>query len=1339
MVSIADPSSPTPSMVSPEDTTADGVLRPPPLQSFREEPILKSDLNFTLRITEKLNEKNFHLWRQQVEPYINAHGLDDLLASPSIPPRFLNETDRTTATLNPAYRKWRQQDQMLLSWLQSTLSSEILARFLGSRTSQDLWGKILSFFHKQLRAKARMLRVELRSTTLENRSIREYLLRIRLIIDNLASIGDPLPLSQHIDVILEGLPAEFNSVISVVESRFESIDMDEVEALLLAHETRLEKSKKKTLDDAASINLAQNPNTDSATPDQPNDNPPSVNNSYSAESSKLGPENSGYNPYYGAPRGRGGRNGRGARGRGGRPNPNGNLQCQICNKPNHSALGCWHRNNPQFQPPNPPPPQGFPQAPPPGYFQEAWGPFSGQNFPPRYGNNYGYGSQNYWSPSNAPPRFTAQQPTYPSAMLANASSTSNASSWYPDSGASFHVTADPRNIQEPSPFSSSDHIFMGNGQSLAIVSNGSSSFPSPSHTHTQLTLNNLLHATKEVLLQGNVGTDGLYSFSNISITPAKSPKPLSFQKPSVCSITSKSTVCNSSISFNSQYLWHLRLGHPNSQTLNDLWGPAPSTSSLGYHYYITFIDAYSRPFTKYLTDLGITHRLICPHTHHQNGVVERKHRHVVDMGLTLLSQSNLPLTYWDHAFLTAVHLINRPYNAHKFDFRSHECIFLGYSNTHKGYKCLSPTGRIFVSKDVLFNEDRFPYPSLFPNSNNNSLTTSPVLDVPISTLPTGSHNLSNLPTNDTSNPSPLTVQTQNPTSSPTQTTQADITTLPSSPTTTNTTTTTVSLTNKNNTIIPINTHPMHTRAKSGITVPNPRLLLTHTEPKTVKQALLDPKWHSAMKEEFEALHKNNTWTLVALPPNRKAIGCKWVFRTKENPDGSINKLKARLVAKGFHQLQGFDFNETFSPVIKPITIRLILSLAISYKWPLKQLDVNNAFLNGSLDEEVYMVQPQGFEVSDSSLVCKLNKALYGLKQAPRQWFDKLTTTLLQFGFKASKCDPSLFTYSKDRQVVYLLVYVDDIIITGSSITLVQTLVEKLDSVFSLKQLGNLDYFLGIEVQQLSDNSLLLTQSKYIKDLLVKTNMLECKPIATPMMSSCKLSKVGSNTVADTTLYRSVVGSLQYATITRPEISFAVNKVCQFMSAPLETHWIAVKRILRYLKGTIDQGLKLLPTDIHHPLPLRVFCDADWASDPDDRRSTSGAAIFFGPNLISWWSRKQQVVARSSTEAEYRSLAQATADALWVQTLLKELTVPFLAPVIYCDNQSAVLLAHNPILHSRTKHMEIDLFFVREKVLAKQLSVIHIPGTDQLADILTKPVSTDKFLFMRSKLNVTNSH
>jgi len=251
-----------------------------------------------------------------------------------------------------------------------------------------------------------------------------------------------------------------------------------------------------------------------------------------------------------------------------------------------------------------------------------------------------------------------------------------------------------------------------------------------------------------------------------------------------------------------------------------------------------------------------------------------------------------------------------------------------------------------------------------------------------------------------------------------------------------------------------------------------------------------------------------------------------------------------------------------------------------------------------------------------------------------------------------------------------------------------------------------------------------------------TTMLESNSISTPMQSGIKLTKIGSDTFSDPSLFRSVVGALQYATITRPEISFAVNKVCQFMSNPLDSHWVAVKRILRYLKGTLHLGLCFYPTNIHKPMSLTAFCDADWAADPDDRRSTSGAAVYFGPNLISWWSRKQPVVARSSTEAEYRSLAHTTAELLWLQTLLTELSVPFTPPTIFCDNQSAVLLAHNPVLHARTKHMEIDLFFVREKVLAKQLTVQHIPGDDQWADILTKPVSTAKFLSLRLKLNVT---
>lgn len=190
-----------------------------------------------------------------------------------------------------------------------------------------------------------------------------------------------------------------------------------------------------------------------------------------------------------------------------------------------------------------------------------------------------------------------------------------------------------------------------------------------------------------------------------------------------------------------------------------------------------------------------------------------------------------------------------------------------------------------------------------------------------------------------------------------------------------------------------------------------------------------------------------------------------------------------------------------------------------------------------------------------------------------------------------------------------------------------------------------------------------------------------------------------------------------------------------MANPQETHWTAVKRILRYLKGTIHCGLHLFSAAPGAVLPLRAFCDADWASDPDDKRSTSGAVVYFGPNLISWWSRKQQVVAQSSTEAEYRRLASVATDLLWLQTLLGALKIPHSTPTILCDNQSVVLLAHNPVLHARTKHIEIDLCFVREKVLAKQLSVVHIPGTDQWADILTKPQSPSKFFELRGKLNV----
>jgi histone deacetylase 1/2 len=338
---------------------------------------------------------------------------------------------------------------------------------------------------------------------------------------------------------------------------------------------------------------------------------------------------------------------------------------------------------------------------------------------------------------------------------------------------------------------------------------------------------------------------------------------------------------------------------------------------------------------------------------------------------------------------------------------------------------------------------------------------------------------------------------------------------------------------------------MSTRGKNGIVQPrkNPTLLLTHLEP-SYKQAMQVPDWLEAMKAEHSALINNNTWSLVPLPDNRQAIGCKWVFRVKQNPDGTLNKYKARLVAKGFHQKPGFDYNETFSPVVKPVTVRTVLSLAVTNKWTIQQLDINNAFLNGFLDEEVYMVQPPGFEAADKTLVCKLNKALYGLKQAPRAWFERLRSALLKLGFCPSKCDPSLFTLHGNQHMIFLLVYVDDIIITGSSTNLIQTLIQKLHSEFSLKDLGKLDYFLGIEVHHSTSGSLMLSQTKYIRDLLTKAKMENANGIASPMASSTKLSKYGLNHVSDPTFFRSIVGGLQYVTITIPETSYSeANSGC----------------------------------------------------------------------------------------------------------------------------------------------------------------------------------------------------
>jgi hypothetical protein len=383
-----------------------------------------------------------------------------------------------------------------------------------------------------------------------------------------------------------------------------------------------------------------------------------------------------------------------------------------------------------------------------------------------------------------------------------------------------------------------------------------------------------------------------------------------------------------------------------------------------------------------------------------------------------------------------------------------------------------------------------------------------------------------------------------------------------------------------------------------------------------------------------------------------------------------------------------------------------------------------------------MVQPPGFlHPSFPNHVRKLQRAIYGLKQAPRAWFSRLSNKLIQIGFVGSKADTSLFIYRTKTVTIYLLIYVDDIIITASDPAAITELLKLLSVDFAVKELGDLHYFLGVEVNKVAAG-LLLSQKRYILDLLKKTKMHEAKPISSPMSSSSSLSAFSGDPMEDPTLYRNTVGSLQYLSLTRPDLGFAINRVCQFMHRPLQPNWQAVKRILQYLKHTLSHGLLISRTS---SLQLQAYSDADWAGCLDDRQSTGAYCVFLGSNLMSWSSRKQLTVSRSSTEAEYKAIANTTAELLWIRALLQELGINLHSPpTLWCDNIGATYMSVNPVFHARTKHVEIDFHFVRDRVADKSLEIRFIPSSDQLADVLTKPLVSQCFQQLCFKLNVRSS-
>ncbi|CAM8917932.1 unnamed protein product [Rhodiola kirilowii] len=418
------------------------------------------------------------------------------------------------------------------------------------------------------------------------------------------------------------------------------------------------------------------------------------------------------------------------------------------------------------------------------------------------------------------------------------------------------------------------------------------------------------------------------------------------------------------------------------------------------------------------------------------------------------------------------------------------------------------------------------------------------------------------------------------------------------------------------------------------------------------------------------------------------------------------------------------------------TIRALLVVAVSKGWPLFQLDVDNAFLHGHLDEEVYMTLPTGyFKVEKAQgKVCKLLKSLYGLKQAPRQWYARFSDALISFGFTQSPNDHSLFTYNKDSSFLALLVYVDDVILTGTSPALIKKVNAFIHDLFKIKDLSQLRFFLGFEVSR-SDAGLFLNQRKYALELISEAGLLACKPSIIPMDTNHKLGLSTASVLADPMPYRRLVGQLIYLTNTRPDLAYPVHILSQFMIKPTDDHLKAAHKVLRYLKSAPTQGL-FYPSG--KDLKLSAFCNADWGACPITRRSITGYAITLGDALISWKTKKQATVSRSSAEAEYRAMAHACCEVAWLVRVLADLQVFIQSPVpLHCDNHSAMHIAKNPVFHERTKHVELDCHVVRQHFTSGLISPQFVSTSEQPADLFTKALSSDRLLHLSCKLNVIN--
>ena len=493
-------------------------------------------------------------------------------------------------------------------------------------------------------------------------------------------------------------------------------------------------------------------------------------------------------------------------------------------------------------------------------------------------------------------------------------------------------------------------------------------------------------------------------------------------------------------------------------------------------------------------------------------------------------------------------------------------------------------------------------------------------------------------------------------------------------------------------------------------------------------------WQAAMQKEYDALIDNNVWTLV---PWQKAIKSGWVNRKKYKSDGTLERCKSRIVARGNFQVPGVDYDDVFAPGARYSSVRTVLANGSKHmqehpgEYDIDQWDVDTAFLYAKIEEEVYMEQPQGFEKfgpNGEKLVCKLRKSIYGLKQSPRNWNKELHNLMIEDGFVQSNADPCVYikrcTSDATKPPLVVVIYVDDLI-AGGMRKMREAFEKALLGRYKIKKLGRVHWCLGIEILfdiQPDEVKIEMNQTKYIRDLVVKYEMEGASTMSTPRVKdrvnddneTCDLNDL----LPEDNNYRNITGSVMYAALaTRPDIAEAVSVLTRSMQKPTVRNLIAAKRVIRYLKGTSERGLLFSSKGNED---LVVYADADWAGDREGCRSTSGWVVMLQGAAVSWQSKLQTIVALSTTEAEYTCVSSAAQEIVYQRQLRQDMLIVVTEPtLLFNDNSGCVALAHNPVMHKRTKHLSIKQHYIRSQIVNKQIKLMFCRTAKMVADILTK--------------------